>query len=117
MSDINTLINEYKGKRIALYGLGTETERFLSEHKEDVSVAGLLDSCGPCHALALRICVPKRRRPRGRAFGNSGWAMPGLVRIRSATPRGTPHGPAGPLSRGLRARHLQRPGSSGMHAE
>lgn len=43
MSDINTLINEYKGKKIALYGLGTETERFLSEHKEDVSVSGLLD--------------------------------------------------------------------------
>lgn len=43
MSDINTLINEYRGKRIALYGLGTETERFLAEHKEDVSVVGLLD--------------------------------------------------------------------------
>ena len=43
MSDINVLINEYKDKRIALYGLGTETERFLAEHKEDVSVAGLLD--------------------------------------------------------------------------
>ena len=43
MSDINVLINEYKDKRIALYGLGTETERFLEEHKEDVSVAGLLD--------------------------------------------------------------------------
>lgn len=43
MSDIDTLINEYKGKRIALYGLGTETERFLTEHKDDVSVAGLLD--------------------------------------------------------------------------
>ena len=43
MSDINILISEYKDKRIALYGLGTETERFLAEHKEDVSVVGLLD--------------------------------------------------------------------------
>lgn len=43
MSDIKTLINEYKDKKIALYGLGTETGRFLADYKEEVSVAGLLD--------------------------------------------------------------------------
>lgn len=29
--------------KVALYGLGTETERFISEHESDLSIVGLLD--------------------------------------------------------------------------
>ena len=37
------LLNLNKNQKIALYGLGTETERFLSEYGDMVSVVGLLD--------------------------------------------------------------------------
>ncbi len=43
MSDIRELLTEYRGQRIALYGLGTETKRFLSEFGRSISVVGLLD--------------------------------------------------------------------------
>ncbi len=43
MAKIEEILEQNKGKKIALYGLGTETGRFLSEHKEDISVIGLLD--------------------------------------------------------------------------
>ncbi|WP_027209131.1 hypothetical protein [Butyrivibrio hungatei] len=40
MADI---IEKYKNKKIALYGLGTETERFLSEYGDSLCIVGLLD--------------------------------------------------------------------------
>lgn len=43
MSDLNELLKKCKDKRIGLYGLGTETERFLSEHGDNLNVEGLLD--------------------------------------------------------------------------
>lgn len=43
MADIKALLKEYQNKGIALYGLGTETERFLSEYRDSMSVIGLLD--------------------------------------------------------------------------
>ncbi len=43
MPDIKDLISEYSDKPLALYGLGTETERFLNEFGKGLSVAGLLD--------------------------------------------------------------------------
>lgn len=43
MGDIKELLTEYQDRKIALYGLGTETERFLSELGDSVSVIGLLD--------------------------------------------------------------------------
>ena len=43
MGDLKEILAEYQGQKIALYGLGTETERFLSEMGDAVSVAGLLD--------------------------------------------------------------------------
>ncbi len=72
------------------------------------SVVGLLDPCRPCHWPILRICVPKRRRPRGRAFGNSGLAMPGRNphSIRGATKDAARAGPPSLL------RHLRPPPSS-----
>lgn len=44
MSDVRKLLTEYQNKKIALYGLGTETERFLSEFEGKIRVVGLLDS-------------------------------------------------------------------------
>ena len=43
MAEIKEVINEYKNKNVAIYGLGTETERFLSEYESSFSVIGLLD--------------------------------------------------------------------------
>lgn len=40
---IETIINQYKNEKIALYGIGTETERFLAEHGKELLVTGLLD--------------------------------------------------------------------------
>ena len=42
MSVINSLFNKTECN-IALYGLGTETERFLVEYGSRLSIAGLLD--------------------------------------------------------------------------
>ncbi len=42
-SDIAGLISEYRGAWIALYGLGTETQRFIAEHGDGLSLVGLLD--------------------------------------------------------------------------
>lgn len=43
MADIKELLKEYQNKGVALYGLGTETERFISQYGNSVSVIGLLD--------------------------------------------------------------------------
>ncbi len=40
---IETIIDQYKHKKIALYGIGTETERFISEQGKDLVIIGLLD--------------------------------------------------------------------------
>ena len=40
---IETIINQYKNNKIALYGLGTETERFLEKYGKELSIIGLLD--------------------------------------------------------------------------
>ena len=56
MSDIRELLTEYRGQRIALYGLGTETKRFLSEFGRSISVVGLLDGFredGELYGLSL----------------------------------------------------------------
>ena len=43
MTSLDTILQEYSDCKIGLYGLGTETERFLSEYGDMVSVEGLLD--------------------------------------------------------------------------
>ncbi|MCR5733281.1 MAG: HAD hydrolase-like protein [Lachnospiraceae bacterium] len=43
MADIKDILNDNKGNSVAIYGLSTETERFLNEHGESVKVIGLLD--------------------------------------------------------------------------
>ena len=43
MDDIKELLNGKKDNKIALYGLGTETERFLSEYGDSLCIVGLLD--------------------------------------------------------------------------
>lgn len=43
MVEIRHLLTEYGNQQIALYGLGTETERFLSEFGSKANVVGLLD--------------------------------------------------------------------------
>ncbi len=43
MARIDEALEEYQGQNIALYGLGTETERFLAERGEGLDIAGLLD--------------------------------------------------------------------------
>lgn len=44
MSDLQKLFPEYTGSKIAIYGLGVETERVLGEIGERFQVIGLLDS-------------------------------------------------------------------------
>lgn len=43
MADLWQLMNQYKNNKIAIYGLGTETERVLSEIGQEFQVVGLLD--------------------------------------------------------------------------
>lgn len=40
---IETIIEQYKNKKIALYGIGTETERFLAERGKELLIVGILD--------------------------------------------------------------------------
>lgn len=40
---IETILDQYKNKKIALYGIGTETERFLTERGKELLIIGLLD--------------------------------------------------------------------------
>lgn len=44
MSDLQELFSEYAGDKIAIYGLGVETERVLAEIGNKFQVVGLLDS-------------------------------------------------------------------------
>lgn len=44
MSEIVQLFKQYSNKKIALYGLGSETERVLREFGDSFDIAGLLDS-------------------------------------------------------------------------
>ena len=41
--ELKTIIDSYRDSNIALYGLGTETERFLSGYGDELNVVGLLD--------------------------------------------------------------------------
>ena len=43
MAKIEEILQQNKECKIALYGLGTETERFLKEYGDGISVVGLLD--------------------------------------------------------------------------
>lgn len=43
MNTIHDILKIYSGASVALYGLGTETERFLDEYRNQVSVIALLD--------------------------------------------------------------------------
>ncbi|MCI9592682.1 MAG: hypothetical protein HFG51_00845 [Lachnospiraceae bacterium] len=43
MSDVKEVLTKYQNEKIALYGLGTETKRFLSEFGDRIKVVGLLD--------------------------------------------------------------------------
>lgn len=43
MSKIKEVLFAYEKDNIALYGLGTETERFLSEYSSNLTIVGLLD--------------------------------------------------------------------------
>ena len=44
MSDVKKLFADYKNEKIALYGLGTETERVLLDLGGSYQIVGLLDS-------------------------------------------------------------------------
>ncbi len=44
MLDLPQQFHTYKGKKIAIYGLGTETEKILEELKAEFQIIGLLDS-------------------------------------------------------------------------
>ena len=48
MGEIKELLAKYREEKIALYGLGTETGRFLAEYGDNVSVACLLDGFREC---------------------------------------------------------------------
>ncbi len=43
MDKLKDLLKQHTDTKIAIYGLGTETERFLAEYGKDIVVAGLLD--------------------------------------------------------------------------
>lgn len=43
MANIEEVLKESKERKAAVYGLGTETDRFLLEHKQEITVVGLLD--------------------------------------------------------------------------
>lgn len=40
---IETIIDQYKNRKIALYGIGTETERFIEERGKELLIVGILD--------------------------------------------------------------------------
>ncbi|WP_031549221.1 hypothetical protein [Oribacterium sp. FC2011] len=40
---LNDFLQKHKGTNIALYGLGTETERFINKYSSQISIIGLLD--------------------------------------------------------------------------
>lgn len=48
MGEVKEVLAEYRKEKIAVYGLGTETERFLAEFGGNISVAGLLDGFREC---------------------------------------------------------------------
>lgn len=43
MTDLLKILKSYKDEKIAIYGLGTETERVLNEIAQDFQIVGLLD--------------------------------------------------------------------------
>ncbi len=43
MTDLSKILDQYKNEKIAIYGLGTETERVLNEIGQDFQIIGLLD--------------------------------------------------------------------------
>lgn len=43
MADLLQILNKYKDSKVAIYGLGTETERVLNEIGQDFQIIGLLD--------------------------------------------------------------------------
>lgn len=43
MLDIERILEQHKNQNIALYGLGTETERFILSHASNLHIIGLLD--------------------------------------------------------------------------
>lgn len=53
---IESIINQYKNKRIALYGIGTETERFLAKYgKKFLLRAYWMDSEVMGRFMAIRL--------------------------------------------------------------
>lgn len=48
---LDNLLKQYKDKKIAVYGLGTETERFLQKYATETSVVCLLDGFRECGEL------------------------------------------------------------------
>ncbi|MCM1261841.1 MAG: hypothetical protein NC313_03895 [Butyrivibrio sp.] len=43
MTELSKILEQYKNEKIAIYGLGTETERALNEIGQDFQIIGLLD--------------------------------------------------------------------------
>ncbi len=43
MADLLQILNKYRDSKVAIYGLGTETERVLNEIGQDFQIIGLLD--------------------------------------------------------------------------
>ena len=63
--DILELIKQNRNRPICLYGLGTETERFLTDYGRELSVVGLLDGFREegelygCPIISLDIAIEK----------------------------------------------------------
>ncbi len=61
MSDLRELFQEYKGQRVALYGLGTETEKALAQFGDFFEIIGLLDGFRDSGTLYGKEIMPLRR--------------------------------------------------------
>ena len=63
MGDVRELLEKYQDRKVAVYGLGTETERFLSEFGGRVQVVGLLDSFRESGEMYGYPIIPVREIP------------------------------------------------------
>lgn len=58
MSDLLEMFHQYKNNKIAIYGLGTETERVLTEIDQEFQIVGLLDGYKETGMLYGKPIIP-----------------------------------------------------------
>ena len=63
MGDLRKLLTEYRNEKIALYGLGTETERLLAELEGRTAITGLLDGFVESGEMYGYPVIPIRETP------------------------------------------------------